>query len=175
MTARQLLALGILALASAAAGYLAYTEMPAPTASAPAASDMLPAFTLPDLDERARQSSEWDGQVRVVNFWATWCPPCRREIPLLKELQSEYGDRIRIIGVAIDDMEAVQEYAVEAEFNYPVLVGQQDAVDLGNQVLEDWIGLPFTAFVDASGTIRHVHVGEIHREQAEGFLRSTLQ
>ena len=96
------------------------------------------------------------------------------EIPLLKELQSEYGDRIDIIGVAIDDMEAVREYAVEAEFNYPVLVGQQDAVDLGNRVLKDWIGLPFTAFVDASGTIRHVHVGEIHREQAEGFLRSIL-
>jgi thiol-disulfide isomerase/thioredoxin len=175
MTARQLLALGVLALASAAAGYLAYTHMRSPAPAGPTATDMFPAFTLPDLDGRARQSSEWDGEVRVVNFWATWCPPCRREIPLLKELQSEYGDRIRIIGVAIDDMEAVREYAVEAEFNYPVLVGQQDAVDLGNQVLKDWIGLPFTAFVDASGRIRHVHVGEIHREQAEGFLRSTLQ
>ncbi len=176
MTARQLLALGILALASAAAGYLSYTQMRAPApASAPAASSALPEFTLPDLEGRPRQSSEWEGRVRVVNFWATWCPPCRREIPLLKELQSEYGDRVDIIGVAIDDMEAVREYAVEAEFNYPVLVGQQDAVDLGNRVLKDWIGLPFTAFVDASGTIRHVHVGEIHREQAEGFLRSILR
>ena len=123
----------------------------------------------------ARQSSEWDGEVRVVNFWATWCPPCRREIPLLKELQAEYGDRIRIVGIAIDDMEAVREYAVGADFNYPVLVGQQDAVDLGNQVLQDWIGLPFTAFTDASGKVHHIHVGELHREQAERFLATVTE
>jgi thiol-disulfide isomerase/thioredoxin len=175
VSTRQVLALVVLALASAASGYLAYTGLRAPSPTAAPATDTLPAFALTDLDGVVRRSTEWEGEVRVVNFWATWCPPCRREIPLLKELQAEYGDRVRIIGIAIDDMEAVQEYALEAAFNYPVLVGQQDAVELGNRVLEDWIGLPFTAFADASGRVHHVHVGELHREQAEDFIGSTLQ
>ena len=175
MNGRQVIVLVVLALASAASGYLAYTGLRAPSPIAAPAGDMLPAFALTDLDGVVRQSNEWAGEVRVVNFWATWCPPCRREIPLLKELQAEYGDRVRIIGIAIDDMAAVREYALETEFNYPVLVGQQDAVDLGNRVLQDWIGLPFTAFADASGKVHHVHVGELHRDQAEGFIRSTMQ
>jgi len=109
-----------------------------------------------------------------VNFWATWCPPCRREIPLLIELQNEYGADLAVIGIAVDDMETVREYAVKSQFNYPVLVGQQNAVELGNQVLADWIGLPFTAFVNASGDVVRVHVGELHRDQAETFLTEIL-
>lgn len=171
-SSRQILMLVAIALIAGAAGYLAYRgAAPEPGA---ATAGRMPGFVLPDLSGNDRDGSEWEGRPRLVNFWATWCPPCRREIPLLIELQNEYGADLAVIGIAIDDMETVREYAVESQFNYPVLVGQQNAVELGNQVLADWIGLPFTAFVNASGDVVRVHVGELHRDEAETFLREIL-
>ncbi|MGB5622086.1 MAG: TlpA disulfide reductase family protein [Gammaproteobacteria bacterium] len=169
---RQILLLVAIMLISGAGGYLAYrASVPQP---APAVAATMPSFVLPDLTGSDRDSNEWANRPRLVNFWATWCPPCRREIPLLIELQNQYGADLAVIGIAIDDMDAVREYAVENQFNYPVLVGQQNAVEVGNQVLADWIGLPFTAFVSASGEVVRVHVGELHRDQAEAFLREIL-
>ena len=87
------------------------------------------AFSLPDLDGRQRDFSEWDGKHRILNFWATWCAPCRREIPLLKEFQDAQADSgIQVIGIAVDDLEPAVAYAKDAEFNYPVLIGQEDAM-----------------------------------------------
>lgn len=169
---RQILILIAIALIAGAGGYLTYRGS-AP-GSGPAVAAKIPGFVLPDLTGSDRDSSEWAGRPRLVNFWATWCPPCRREIPLLIELQNEYGADLAVIGIAIDDMETVREYAVKSQFNYPILVGQQNAVELGNQVLPDWIGLPFTAFVNASGDVVRVHVGELHRDQAETFLTEIL-
>ena len=175
MTAkRQLLILVAIALVAGAGGYLAYRSTVTAPAGAVMSAGTMPDFVLPDLAGTERQGSEWSGRARVLNFWATWCPPCRREIPLLIDLQAEFGARLAVIGIAIDDMEAVREYAVDNEFNYPVLVGQQNAVELGNQVLADWIGLPFTAFVNASGDIVRVHVGELHRDEAETYLAEIL-
>ncbi|MGD8976944.1 MAG: TlpA disulfide reductase family protein [Gammaproteobacteria bacterium] len=171
---RQLLVLVAIALLAGAGGYLAYRNTVAVPDGAGVSAGKVPEFVLPDLTGSDRQGSEWSGRARLLNFWATWCPPCRREIPLLIDLQAEYGSRLAVIGIAIDDMEAVREYAVENQFNYPVLVGQQNAVELGNRVLADWIGLPFTAFVNASGDIVRVHVGELHRDQAETYLAEIL-
>jgi thiol-disulfide isomerase/thioredoxin len=183
---RRVLPLGLLAIVSAGTGFFLYRGLadraapvvgPAPSVTgAPGeAASKLPDFALPDLTGRVRSGSEWDGRIRLVNFWATWCPPCRREIPLLKEIQAEYGERgVQVLGVAIDEIGAVQEYAREAEFNYPVLVGQQEGVDLGNAVLKDFVGLPFTAFTDASGRIVRVHTGELHRDELEKILAALL-
>ena len=174
MNRTQLALVLALALAAAGVGFVAYRATQAPPASETTAGAFLPRFALQDLDGAERASAEWEGRPRIVNFWATWCPPCRREIPLLIELQAQYGDVLQVIGIAIDDMAEVRNYAADTGFNYPVLVGQQNAVALGNAVLTDWIGLPFTAFVDASGRIIRVHVGELHREQAQEFLGELL-
>jgi thiol-disulfide isomerase/thioredoxin len=170
----QLAVIIVLALTAGVIGFVAYQATQKPPVSESTASNSLPQFVLPDLEGVERTSSEWSGRPRIVNFWATWCPPCRREIPLLIELQAQYGDALQVIGIAIDDMAEVQDYAADTGFNYPVLVGQQNAVELGNAVLRDWIGLPFTAFVDAAGQITHVHVGELHRDQAQKFLKELL-
>jgi len=83
------------------------------------------AFTLPDLDGRQRDFSEWQGSNRVLNFWATWCAPCRKEIPLLKAFQDEHADAgVQVIGIAVDDLEPTLAFAEAAEFNYPALIGQ---------------------------------------------------
>jgi thiol-disulfide isomerase/thioredoxin len=176
---RSTLFLVLLAAGAAATGFFAYRHLVAPDpvarAPAPEAARNAPDFALPDLEGRMRMSDEWDGRVRVVNFWATWCPPCRKEIPLLKEIQSEYADRgVQIIGIAMDETEAVTEYAQTMEFNYPVLIGQQEAVDLGNLFLKDFIGLPFTVFTDRDGRIVDIHTGELHRDQIESYLGRIL-
>lgn len=174
----------LLALVAGATGFFLFRGLhgnappdtaPAVTGAAGQGANSLPDFTLPDLSGRVRSAGEWEGQVRLVNFWATWCPPCRREIPLLKAIQDEYAGRgLQVIGIAIDETEAVTEYAEEAGFNYPVLVGQQEGMDLGNAVLKDFPGLPFTAFADRSGRILRIHTGELHREQIEEILAGLL-
>ena len=171
----RILPLLLLALLSGATGFLAYRGLDGTDPVDAGAAAMAPAFALPDVQGNLRSSSEWDGKLRIVNFWATWCPPCRREIPLLVDVQREFADRdVQVIGIAIDEAEAVTEFAGRIPFNFPVLVGQQDAMDLANQYLPDFVGLPFTAFADASGRIVHVHTGELHREQIEAILGQML-
>lgn len=174
MTRGRIVLLLAVALVSAVGGFAAYHAMRGAPSSSDQVAGSLPDFTLMDVDGVSRRGSEWAGRPRIVNFWATWCPPCRREIPLLVDLQAEYGDDLQVIGIAVDDMDAVRDYAADTGFNYPVLVGQQDAVEIGNKVLRDWIGLPFTAFVDRAGRITRVHVGELHAPEAAEFIKEIL-
>ena len=132
------------------------------------ASPVNVAFELADMEGIVRDFSEWDGKHRILNFWATWCAPCRREIPLLKALQDAHGDDgIQVIGIAVDFPEPVVEYAKAAEFNYPILVGEQDAMAVAEMSGVDFIGLPFTMFVARDGELIGVHMGEIHQEQLD--------
>lgn len=168
---RKTLALVLLLLASGVAGFVLYQFM----AAGQDAARPAPAFTLPDLDGTPRSSEEWRGDIQLVNFWATWCPPCIREIPLLVEIQQEYRDRgVTVIGIAVDETEAVAGFAAEFDFNYPVVVGQEEAMNLAQAYADNFIGLPFTAFVDREGRIRHVHTGEIHRPEIEEILAELL-
>jgi thiol-disulfide isomerase/thioredoxin len=132
-------------------------------------------FSLPDLAGDTRTLADWDGELRVINFWATWCAPCRREIPLLKEIQAQHGEAgIQVIGIAVDDPEPVADYAAEMEFNYPVLIGQEDAIAAAESFGIDFLGLPFTLIVTPDGELLNVHVGEFDREQA-GTMASILR
>ena len=120
------------------------------------------AFTLPDLNGTERHLSDWDGKARIVNFWATWCAPCRREIPLLKQTQADHAaDNLQIIGIAVDFPEEVAAYAEEAQFNYPILVGQEDAMAAAEASGVEFIGIPFTLVVSAEGDLLKAHMGEI--------------
>lgn len=129
-------------------------------------------FTLPDLAGVPREFAEWDGRPRIVNFWATWCAPCRREIPLLKDTQDKYGnDGLQILGIAVDFVEDVQAYAEDAQFNYPILVGQDDAMAVAESSGVPFIGLPFTMIVAPDGKMLGVHMGEIHAGQIETIVQ----
>jgi thiol-disulfide isomerase/thioredoxin len=132
--------------------------------------DQLPDITLPDPKGVEHKLSEWRGRPLMVNFWATWCDPCRREIPLLKSLRHErQGESLEVVGVAVDFKDAVIQYAHSIGIDYPVLIGEKDgmaAIDaFGMQAV-----FPFTAFADAKGRILTVKVGELHRDEAEVIL-----
>jgi thiol-disulfide isomerase/thioredoxin len=136
-----------------------------------AGAPVYPSFTLPDFNGVEHTLAEWDGRPRLLNFWATWCAPCRREIPLLKAVQDEQGDDgVQIIGIAVDFPEEVAAYAETVQFNYPVLVGQEDAMAVAETSGVPFIGLPFTMIIAPDGEFMHSHVGEIHREDLDNIV-----
>lgn len=164
-------AIALIALIAGVLVYVARTpvEHTAPTpdiaaelGQADSRKPVYPSFNLLDVDGEQRDSSEWAGNYQLLNFWATWCAPCRREIPLLKAFQEEHGaNGFQIIGIAVDFPEQVAAYAEAAEFNYPILVGQEDAMAIAETSGIEFIGLPFTMIVAADGELLNAHIGEI--------------
>ncbi len=167
---KKQIAVAIVLLATAALGVLIYNwpaEESLPVETVAPANGVV-SFTLSDLDGNPRDFSEWDGKARLVNFWATWCAPCRREIPLLIKIQEEHGENnVQVIGIAVDFIEQVAAYAETAEFNYPILVGQEDAMAAAEATGIDFIGMPFTMIVAPDGQLIKTHLGEIVEEHLE--------
>ena len=134
-----------------------------------------PAFSLADIEGKVRDSREWDGKVRVINFWATWCPPCRSETPMFVEMQEKYGAAgLQFIGIAIDDADKVLDFMDTYGINYPMLIGDDDAIAVAKRYGNRFGALPYTVIVDRSGRIRHVQRGELKREVAEQVFRKLL-
>jgi len=135
----------------------------------------LPNFTLTDLEGKPQSPGQWAGKVLVFNFWATWCPPCRQEIPGFIALQHELGAKgLQFVGIAIDDPEAVRRFATETQFNYPILVGDSVALKLSQQLGNRLQGLPFSVIFDREGQVVYSTVGgltpETLREKAGPLL-----
>ena len=177
----MLRAVGVLLLlvASSAAGFAGYRYWSVHLASestATATASVAPEFALPDLDGKLQSTGQWRGKVLLVNFWATWCEPCLREIPLLEELQKDYGGRgVQVIGVAIDDPAEVRRFVSDTiAIDYPVLVGEQEAVDALAEFGAEMTVLPYTAFVARDGRIARLHAGELKRDEATALLVSLL-
>ncbi|MEL7187132.1 MAG: TlpA disulfide reductase family protein [Pseudomonadota bacterium] len=130
-----------------------------------------PEFSLPDLDGVDRHLSEWQGTNRILNFWATWCGPCKREIPVLKAFQDEHKfNGFQVIGIAVDFPEEVVHYAEAAEFNYPILIGEQDAMAIAESSGIEFVGLPFTMFVASDGEYLNAYLGELHQEHLDKIV-----
>ena len=130
-----------------------------------------PAFTLPDIDGADRELAEWDGKYRLLNFWATWCAPCRREIPILKAFQDEHEKAgFQILGIAVDYPDLVIPFAEEAEFNYPILIGQQDAMAVAESSGIEFIGMPFTMILARDGELVGAYLGELHESHLDDIV-----
>ena len=174
---RIMLIFGV-ALLALMAGALFYAakipvEAPAPATPEPRQLEVVthPAFALPDMEGTEREFAEWDGSHRLINFWATWCAPCRREIPLLKAFQDEHGENgFQVLGIAVDYPEEVTKYAETAEFNYPVLVGQQEAMAVAESSGIEFIGMPFTMFVTRDGEYVGAYIGELHQSHLDDIV-----
>ena len=155
-------------------------QLPAQPASAAEQANAIPAnlpdFTLGDLTGTPRSIRSWPGKSMIVNFWATWCAPCRREIPLLRELQKNHGgEGFQVVGVAVDIREDVAKFVQEIGIDYPILVGEQDGLDAVNMFGQGSIGFPFTVFTDNQGRIVLFHLGEIYKADADVLLGAVRQ
>lgn len=133
----------------------------------PAAVEYLPDFSLPDLNDRPRSITEWSGKSLIINFWATWCAPCRREMPLLQDLQDRQdgGDGLQIIGIAMDNLRDVKKFVAQNNITYPILYGEHEVSVVAESLAEDFIGLPFSVFVAPDGQILALWPGEIRADE----------
>jgi thiol-disulfide isomerase/thioredoxin len=130
----------------------------------------MPNISLADADGIRHALSEWKGRPLLINFWATWCAPCRREIPLLKTLRHERAaDGVEVVGIAVDFRDAVRHYAREMSIDYPVLVGEQDGLNAIAAFGMDTV-FPFTVFVDRLGRIVTLKIGELHSDEVRFIL-----
>jgi thiol-disulfide isomerase/thioredoxin len=133
--------------------------------------DRLPEFTLNDVLGQPHAISEWASQPLLINFWATWCAPCRREMPLLQTLHNERAvSGIQVVGIAIDRQPDVQAYIDEAGISYPILSGESDAIAVSDLFGLAGLGLPFSVLVDSAGNILTVHIGELLPEELRIFV-----
>lgn len=176
------------AVVAAAAGFAIYQFGIAPRASSGQATlseavepgaddgyaslpDTLPDFTLANLEGEPQSIRSWPGKSMIVNFWATWCAPCRREIPLLNRIQAEHGaEGFQIVGVAVDFREDVVKYAEAIGIDYPLLIGEQDGLEAVTRFGRGSLGFPFTVFTDNQQRLVLFHLGELHPPQAEIML-----
>jgi thiol-disulfide isomerase/thioredoxin len=123
------------------------------------------AATLPDLSGAPQTIGNWRGKVLVVNFWATWCPPCLEEIPQFVRMQERLGGQgLQFIGIAIDEPEKVRMFAQKNAINYPIMIGQLDAIELSKSAGNKAGGLPYTIVLDRSGRVVSQHYGGLNEE-----------
>jgi thiol-disulfide isomerase/thioredoxin len=171
LSSRSGLALLALCVASAVGGFSAYRFWQAGQ-TAPATVEIRPDLQFSDLDGKPRRLSEWDGKLLLLNFWATWCTPCLKEIPLLVEAQKTHAAHgLQIVGLALDKPEAVRAFRDRFGINYPLMVGETDIIT-GMDALGDTLGaFPFSVLIAPDGRILERISGDLSREELAELLQ----
>ena len=132
-------------------------------------------FSLLDTAGARRHLAEWRGKVVALNFWATWCPPCREEIPHFVELQAHYGDAgLQFVGIALHEAEEVRDFLREFKVNYPSLVGQDEVIALAGRLGNAIGALPYTVILDRQGQIAFTRRGPLSKAEAEAVIQNLL-
>lgn len=135
----------------------------------------LPDFSLPDLGGREVSSSTWSGQIVVINYWASWCPGCVREMPMMIRAQEALRDMgVQFVGIAIDRAEDARAFVARYPVNYPVLVGSPESIELSRRLGNRLLGLPFTVIFDQRGRRVFSRTGELGAEELKAQLDGLL-
>jgi len=141
----------------------------APMAKGPTLT--LPDFSLTNQAGDKQSIRSWPGKTRLINFWATWCAPCRREIPMLIAMQDKHArDGFQVIGIAVDFRDAVLKYAEDMHISYPLLIGEQDGLNAVDSFGIQAVGFPYSVFVDAHDNVAATYIGELNAKQVEAAL-----
>src|SRR3970282_1500768 len=160
----------IIGLGAAILGFSVARFLNVRTVEAPAAATD---FALRDLAGNTHSLSSWRGKVVLLNFWATWCPPCREEIPLFIDLQRRYAQQgLQIVGISIDNPEAVARYWQEMKINYPLLIADETTYELMAAYGNRQGGLPYSVLIAADGRIAGGKIGAYHCAELEAALKT---
>ena len=163
---------GICVLAASYAGYRLWelTKSGTPQVTAETMSRLL-TTQFADTGSQSRTLDKFKGKVIVVNFWATWCPPCREEMPAFSRLQDALGPRgVQFVGIGIDSPSAIREFALQAPVSYPLLAGGTAGMELMRELGNPTAALPFTFVLDSDGQPAFSHLGML----TEGLLQERL-
>jgi thiol-disulfide isomerase/thioredoxin len=172
--AARLLVFLAVGLAAAAAGYLIHIWSD-PVTGGPDPGAVLLEARLPDVSDAPQDLAQWRGKVLVVNFWATWCPPCLKEIPEFVRLQQRYGHRgVQFVGIAIDDKSRVLGYMAQSGMNYPVLMAEREGLDLARAAGNRLGALPFTVVIDRAGRAARSELGVLDEAKLAPLLERLL-
>jgi len=136
--------------------------------------DRRPDFTHAGVNGQLWRADDFDGRPTLVNFWATWCKPCLREMPLLQSLSETYSEQLDVVGIAIDDPGQVGEFVAELGISYPILIGTSDVRETQRGFGNPDGMLPYSVVVDAGGIIRWRHLGELDQPMLDEALRPLL-
>lgn len=160
----------VLVIAFAVRYYLSGPSLLQPDASS-LSTQILFAAKFSDVSGNPQAISQWKGKIIVVNFWATWCPPCREEMPELSHLQQQYQDRgLVVLGISTDELDKIREFVKENPVSYPLLSGEIDAMNVGLSLGNDKRVLPYTVIVKPDGNIAKTYFGRVSQAQLEQAL-----
>lgn len=172
----------LMALVAAGAGYLfggQWRQPTLPPERGPAAvevGEQRPDLALPDTAGQTRTLSEWDGKLVLVNFWASWCPPCREEMPDLDAAQQRHGEHgLQVLGIATDDHESVHRFLREFPVGYPILIEEPALTsDAAARFGNNRGALPFSVLISRDGRILAQHFGKLNSEQLDDWIAPHL-
>jgi thiol-disulfide isomerase/thioredoxin len=177
--------------AAVVAGWLGYKLSGAPSATSPQVGPRAEAASVSDtngnplsrlmarrnddLQGRPLKLQQWSGKVLVVNFWATWCPPCREEMPAFSRIQKKFaGNGVQFVGIGVDDADKIQQFQKEFPVDYPLAVAGLDIMDLTAELGNNTQALPFTLFIDRTGKLRLAKIGRMSEPEVEHQLSEML-
>ena len=157
----------VVAIAAAVAGveFGKWSRTPSPGSVSDSSTQELLTAPLKSLDGKSTTLASWKGKVLVVNFWATWCPPCREEMPEFSRTQDQYGPNgVQFVGIAIDDADNVREFTRKTPVGYPLLTGSADLPALMARLGDQQQVLPFTLIIDQGGKVVFSHLGQLSQD-----------
>lgn len=170
----RLFVFAAVALLAVAGGYFARLWLATDTPQQDPGTVLL-ATRLNDPTGAPQPMAQWQGKVLVVNFWATWCPPCLKEIPEFIRLQQRYGAKgVQFVGIAIDGTSQVTGFMATHGVNYPVLMAEREGLDLARAAGNRLGGLPFTVVIDRQGRAAHVELGVLDEKRLAPLLDRLL-
>lgn len=176
MKRRQALLVGVAAalIAVAAGAYIATMARQAqPLAEAGGVAQLF-ATRLDDSNAQPQAIAQWQGKTLVINFWASWCPPCREEMPEFSRLQSKYsGKGVQFVGIALDTAENVNRFSQQQAVNYPLLIGGAQGTELSRQLGNDRLALPYTVVLGPAGDVRLARLGRVTERELDTLLAKT--
>lgn len=138
-------------------------------------SEALYATSFPDSEGKVQAMEQWRGKILVINFWATWCPPCREEMPELSRLHEHYQNQdVLVLGIATEDVPKIREFTKETKVSYPLLAGDMEAMNLGNALGNNRGVLPYTVILDRNGSVVKTYFGQVNHVILEEALLPLL-